>query len=164
MRYRCALVVDGARSARLRAVTLLRLAGFRVHEAAGVSEGLAQAARHQPVLVVADAVLPDGDGLDFLLELRRRGLRAQFLVVALAPTARLCRRAFRGTWGVPTGAASRASDLAAAAFSVLYAMSDEYHQTFVGGRSGAWSDVGIDTAGVILAILGTRLAAYLRPK
>ena len=38
--------------------------------------------------------------------------------------------------------------------TLLYAMSDEYHQTFVAGRSGNWVDVGIDlitpTAGILL--------------
>lgn len=29
-------------------------------------------------------------------------------------------------------------------FCVLFAMSDEYHQTFVPGRGGTWTDVAID--------------------
>jgi VanZ family protein len=32
----------------------------------------------------------------------------------------------------------------------LYAMSDEYHQTYIAGRSGQWSDVLIDTSGALL--------------
>lgn len=35
-------------------------------------------------------------------------------------------------------------------FSILYAVSDEYHQTFIFGRSGAWRDVAIDAFGVTL--------------
>lgn len=35
----------------------------------------------------------------------------------------------------------------------LYACSDEYHQTFVPGRSGQFSDVCIDLAGSLFAIL-----------
>lgn len=42
-------------------------------------------------------------------------------------------------------------------FAVLcsfgYAMSDEYHQTFVEGRSGQFSDALIDTAGAAIAML-----------
>jgi hypothetical protein len=36
-------------------------------------------------------------------------------------------------------------------FTILFAMSDEYHQTFVPGRGGNWIDVGIDTLGAGLA-------------
>lgn len=38
----------------------------------------------------------------------------------------------------------------ALAFSVLYAVSDEYHQTFVAGRDGSSLDVAIDTAGALV--------------
>lgn len=38
-------------------------------------------------------------------------------------------------------------------FAVLYAMTDEFHQTFVNGRSGNWTDVCIDGAGACLGIL-----------
>ncbi len=43
--------------------------------------------------------------------------------------------------------------LYSASLSVLYAMSDELHQTFIPGRSGTAVDVGIDTIGVVLALL-----------
>lgn len=39
-------------------------------------------------------------------------------------------------------------------FSVLYAFSDEYHQSFVPGRCQSLIDVGIDTAGVIAGFIG----------
>jgi VanZ family protein len=35
----------------------------------------------------------------------------------------------------------------------LYAMSDEYHQSFVPGRSSRLADVGIDSAGSIVAVI-----------
>jgi VanZ family protein len=38
----------------------------------------------------------------------------------------------------------------ALAVSVLYAVSDEYHQTFVAGRAGSSLDVAIDTAGALV--------------
>ncbi len=44
----------------------------------------------------------------------------------------------------------------ALAITVLYAMSDEYHQTFVPGRHGQLFDVGVDTFGALLAIAITR--------
>nr|WP_303652818.1 VanZ family protein [Paludisphaera mucosa] len=41
----------------------------------------------------------------------------------------------------------------ALAFCVLFAISDEYHQTFVPGRGGTWTDVAIDVSGATLAAL-----------
>lgn len=48
--------------------------------------------------------------------------------------------------------------------SVLYAVSDEYHQTFVEGRVGAVQDVLIDSAGVFTAILFTVIILLLSRK
>jgi hypothetical protein len=39
----------------------------------------------------------------------------------------------------------------AVTFGFLFAISDEYHQTFVPGRGGTWVDVAIDSIGVALA-------------
>lgn len=39
--------------------------------------------------------------------------------------------------------------------SFLYACTDEWHQTFISGRSGNMLDVGIDTLGAIIAIAVT---------
>jgi hypothetical protein len=41
----------------------------------------------------------------------------------------------------------------AVAFSLLFAVVDEYHQTFVPGRGGTWTDVAIDGLGSSLAAL-----------
>ena len=48
--------------------------------------------------------------------------------------------------------------LIALPFSVLYAASDEVHQLFVAGRAGAFTDVLIDSAGVLSGILLAVLA------
>lgn len=40
----------------------------------------------------------------------------------------------------------------AALFSITYALTDEYHQLFVFGRSGNLADVFIDTLGIFFAI------------
>lgn len=37
--------------------------------------------------------------------------------------------------------------------TILYAMSDEYHQSFTPGRGSDWTDVGIDTAAGLIAVL-----------
>ena len=47
------------------------------------------------------------------------------------------------------------------AFAVLFALSDEWHQTFVPGRDGCVRDVGIDVVGAALAA-GTLLARRRR--
>ena len=43
------------------------------------------------------------------------------------------------------------SALAALAIAVLYAVSDEFHQSFVEGRNGSPLDVGIDTVGAAIS-------------
>ncbi len=45
---------------------------------------------------------------------------------------------------------------------ILYAVSDELHQGFVGGRSPAVLDVGIDSAGVLCGLLVMALQLRLR--
>jgi VanZ family protein len=47
--------------------------------------------------------------------------------------------------------------LAAVAIAVLYATTDEFHQTLVPGRHPAFSDVLIDTAGSVAATLWVRI-------
>ena len=57
-------------------------------------------------------------------------------------------RAFRGHWR--DDARVR---LASVVLALVYAVSDEYHQTFVPGRSGSWVDVVIDGVGIAGATL-----------
>lgn len=45
---------------------------------------------------------------------------------------------------------SRTALALAAMISLIYALSDEFHQRFVPGRSGALRDVGFDSAGIII--------------
>jgi hypothetical protein len=52
--------------------------------------------------------------------------------------------------------------LAAFLVSALYAVTDEYHQSFVGGRSGNALDVAIDSAGAALVALRLRGGARER--
>lgn len=62
---------------------------------------------------------------------------AVLLILALA--------AFERTWARRKGLL-----LAAFAFTVLYACTDEWHQTFVPGRDGTVSDVFVDSVGGFL--------------
>ena len=52
--------------------------------------------------------------------------------------------------------------VAATVAALLYAGSDEFHQTFVQGRHGAPSDVAIDAIGIGLAALAWTVAARRR--
>lgn len=50
------------------------------------------------------------------------------------------------------GQSLRRSLAYAVIFSLTYALTDEYHQTFVGGRSGSLNDVFIDSLGIFLSV------------
>ncbi len=50
----------------------------------------------------------------------------------------------------------------AVAIAILFAISDEYHQTFVEGRHGSPVDVGIDTVGIVIAVLISRTRGFRR--
>ena len=54
-------------------------------------------------------------------------------------------------WALSTRVGAQRALLPALAISVAYAISDEWHQTFVDGRVGTWRDVLIDSAGALTA-------------
>lgn len=45
---------------------------------------------------------------------------------------------------------------------LIYAVSDEFHQSFVPGRNASPIDVGIDTVGAILGVIALRYIHTLR--
>ncbi|MGL5571515.1 VanZ family protein [Cetobacterium sp.] len=47
-------------------------------------------------------------------------------------------------------------------FVILYAISDEFHQSFIPGREASFKDVCIDTLGGISGILVVKTTAYTR--
>ncbi len=63
---------------------------------------------------------------------------------ALAPFTR---------WSAPAGAV----------IAIAYAATDEFHQTFVEGRTGSIADVGIDAIGVLIALALLRYHRTNRP-
>jgi len=77
---------------------------------------------------------------DFVL--RKIGHMVEYAVLAL-----LLRRALRAH-----GLAQQRDGLLAASLALLYAMLDEYHQSFVPGREGSPRDVLIDAFGIGLAL------------
>ena len=96
------------------------------------------------VVIFALSSMPTTDMDKGILEFVARKL-AHFTEYALLTF--LWWRALRGR-----GSASRVL-AAAVAIAVAYAITDEYHQTFVEGRVGAVTDVLIDSAGALVAAL-----------
>lgn len=93
-------------------------------------------------------------------------LKKTMHVAAYAILTWLYFRALRGWWS--DDARVR---FAGVALAIAYAVSDEYHQTYVPGRSGSWIDVVIDSVGVLSATLldwrcagpsGSRLARLVQ--
>ncbi len=69
LRDRVLIVEDEAEIRRFVRLAL-ESEGHEVHEAEGVERGLIEAGTRRPGLVVLDLGLPDGDGVDFVRELR----------------------------------------------------------------------------------------------
>jgi len=67
-------------------------------------------------------------------------------VVAYGILTALYLRALRGS-----GRDERMIRVASVVLAVTYAMSDEYHQTFVPGRNGTLVDVAVDGVGILIA-------------
>lgn len=88
----------------------------------------------------------ESDVVDLIV--RKAGHMTEFGVLALL--------AWRGF----SYARLRGSILLSLALTAAYAASDEFHQSFVGGRHASPLDVGIDSAGALIALLA--LVAWLR--
>lgn len=85
-------------------------------------------------------VIPDFGILDF-------GIKKTAHVIEYALLATLWLRALKGQSPL------RGRQIVTAfVLSVLYAASDEYHQTFVAGREGRWEDVAVDALGAMIAL------------
>jgi two-component system KDP operon response regulator KdpE len=65
-----ALVVEDEQQIRRFVRTSLEAEGWRVHETGTLKQGLVEAGTRHPDLVVLDLGLPDGDGIDFIRDLR----------------------------------------------------------------------------------------------
>ncbi len=65
-----ALVLEDEREIRQFVRTSLEAEGWQVIEAGTVKQGLIEAGTRRPDLVIADLGLPDGDGVDFIREVR----------------------------------------------------------------------------------------------
>lgn len=65
------LVIDDEQLIRLQIRSALELEGFVVHEAANGNEGLARMAAARADVVITDILMPDKEGIETILELRR---------------------------------------------------------------------------------------------
>jgi CheY-like chemotaxis protein len=75
------LVVDDDEQLRALARGLLEPAGFKVSEAASVAECLARMRSCAADAIVLDILLPDGDGITALREIRERSPRVRVVTV-----------------------------------------------------------------------------------
>jgi VanZ family protein len=75
-------------------------------------------------------------------------LKKTMHALAYGVLALLIMRALRGYWS-DDGLVR----LVSMALALAYALSDEYHQTFVPGRDGNLIDVGVDAVGIVGATL-----------
>jgi DNA-binding response OmpR family regulator len=66
------LVIDDEQLIRLQVRTALEQEGFVVHEAGNGNEGLTRIALAIPDVVITDILMPDKEGIETILELRRR--------------------------------------------------------------------------------------------
>ncbi len=64
------LIVEDERIIRRFVRTALEGEGYRVHEADTLRRGLSEAGTRKPDLIILDLGLPDGDGVDFIRDLR----------------------------------------------------------------------------------------------
>lgn len=84
--------------------------------------------------------LPSFDWADFIIKKGAHMLGYGLLALAYLYAFRLDSAKLKFAW----------------VLAALYAISDEYHQTFVFGRNGTWIDVLIDGAGAAIALMWAR--------
>jgi two-component system KDP operon response regulator KdpE len=65
-----ALLIEDERQIRRFVRTALEAEGWHVHETDSLRQGLSDAGTRKPDLIILDLGLPDGDGVDFLRDLR----------------------------------------------------------------------------------------------
>lgn len=84
------LVVDDTEALRkMNRIALERMGGHHVDEAVGVREALELAGRSEYDLVLLDAMMPDGTGMELSAELRRRRPRLRLVILSAAQEEQL---------------------------------------------------------------------------
>lgn len=65
------LIIDDE-SIRKLLVRMMELEGYEMYEAADATSGLRVPQQRQPEVVLCDVFLPDGNGVDLVVELKKR--------------------------------------------------------------------------------------------
>jgi len=81
---------------------------------------------------------------DYNVPIRKLAHACEYAILCL-----LARRALSHSGGI----FAKHPNLFALALSALYALSDEFHQSFVPGRSATIADAGVDSIGAMAALL-----------
>lgn len=76
------LVIDDEQLIRLQIRSALELEGYIVHEAANGNEGLARIAEAAPDVVITDILMPDKEGIETILELRRTHPKIRIIAIS----------------------------------------------------------------------------------
>lgn len=76
------LIVDDSLTVRMDLSQRFQAAGFQVHARATLADGREILRQHNVQALVLDVVLPDGDGVDFLLELKAEGSTLPVLMLS----------------------------------------------------------------------------------
>ncbi|WP_256374490.1 VanZ family protein [Butyrivibrio sp. MC2021] len=110
------------------------------------------------VLTVANDTLDKGWTVEHIHQLsedlqfyiRKTAHFTEYFLLAVSVAFPLYVYGVRGLWLV----------FCAGSFCIAFACLDEYHQTFVGGRSPQKKDVFIDSCGVMLGVIVTRIVGW----
>lgn len=75
------LVIDDSKTVRLSVERSLSQAGYAVRAAPDGREGVRLWQEMQPALVITDIMMPERDGIETMMEIRRRAPRAKILAM-----------------------------------------------------------------------------------
>lgn len=84
MTQECILLIEDNESIQQANRRALEKRGYRIEAAASLAEARLALARQEPDVIVLDIMLPDGNGLEFLSEIRARTSAPVLLLTALA--------------------------------------------------------------------------------
>ncbi|HSL05528.1 MAG TPA: response regulator [Nitrospiraceae bacterium] len=81
MTHRSILIIDDNDQLRALLRQVLEHAGYSVHEASDGQKGLRQFRQSPTALVITDVLMPDGDGLEVTIALRRESPTVKIIVL-----------------------------------------------------------------------------------
>jgi len=78
----CILIVDDDRQVREMLRATLERAGYEIDEAADGQQALASYARRRPDVALVDIIMPEMEGIETILQLRRRDRDARIIAMS----------------------------------------------------------------------------------